>query len=234
MKWDIGGPKEKIFLGIPCHDGKLNHGLFSSLFVAGRQLAITKIETGSALTTNFNRLWCTALNARKQAGITHFCMVHSDVWPREHLWLDKMLAIMKKNQADVLSAVIRLKDDSDKTSTALEIPDTTMVNGFRESKMTLEEIAAKYPPTFTDPLILLNTGLMLVDLRKPFAEKVWFEFRDSIHKDEKGTWFASSLSEDYGFTRMARAQGAKLFATTEIKVAHCGGGVYLNQKAEAV
>ncbi len=228
--------KEKpveVYLGVPTHEGKLIHGLFSAIYMAGKSLSKTQIENGSALTTNFNKLWCAALNCRK-LGITHFCMVHSDVWPREPGWLDKMVSIMDKFGADVLSAVIQLKDHSGVTSTAIEIPDPTQHNGFRAEKIKLSDALTSRPSTFTDPMLLINTGLMLVDLQNEWVEKVWFEFRDSIQKNqEDGMMYPVSLSEDYGFSRMVRLHGGRLFATTEIALSHMGNGKFDTQRIPA-
>lgn len=223
---------EKVYLGIPTHDGRVNQGVVNAIFSAGPGLAKSQIETGSALTTNFNKLYCAALNERKE-GITHFCMLHEDVWPKTPLWLTKLVNLMNHKQADMLSAVIRLKDESGLTSTALEIPDASQYNGFRGKKLTLDEIYEKYPATFTDPLILLNTGLMLLDIRKPWADKVWFEFKDSIAND-KGFYFPVALSEDYGFSRMWRSHGGSLYATTEIEVTHNGNGKFGNRPTKVL
>lgn len=214
-----------VFLGIPTHDGRVNQGIVNAIFSAGRSLSKTQIEFGSALTTNFNKLYCAALNNRKN-GITHFCMLHEDVWPQEPLWLDKMIALMKEVKADLLSAVVRLKDNSGLTSTAIEIPDETNHNGFRAVKLTLED-AMNRPMTFTDPYLLNNTGLMLVDITKPWAHEVWFEFKDSI-AEKDGVYFPVSLSEDYGFTRKVRAKGGVIYATLAIPATHMGNGSFPN------
>ncbi len=216
----------KVFLGIPTHDGRVNQGVVNSIFSAGKMLSKTQIEFGSALTTNFNKLYCAALNQREN-GITHFCMLHEDVWPKEPRWLDKMMEIMKRVGADVLSSVISLKDSSGLTSTGIETKDRTSHNGFTAKKLSLEECERR-TPTFTDPGILLNTGLMLVDIQKSWSDKVWFQFTDSI-AEKDGHYFPVAVSEDYGFTRMCREYHANLYATREIPVMHMGNGAFLNR-----
>lgn len=83
--------------------------------------------------------------------------------------------------------------------------------------------------TFTDPKLLLNTGLMLIDIRKPWIEKCWFEFVDRIEKID-GKFVDVGMSEDWHFSRKAREMGASLWATREISVRHIGGGEFPNDQ----
>lgn len=224
-------PTAKVYLGVPTHDGRIQNEVVNAPLTAGRTLGGFTIEGGSALTYNFNSLYCLALNNRKN-GFTHFAMLHADVAVTERGWLDKMVEIMERESADVVSVVMPLKKvGSDVTSTAIEIPDETKPLGFVARKLTLRECADR-GRTWTDPMLLVNTGLMLVDIRKPWAEEVWFEFQDTIEAVEKDgvkTFFPVSLAEDFGFSRMVRAAGGKLVVTMEINAFHCGGGRFSNQ-----
>lgn len=240
-KWNLGpAPKQaKVYLGIPTHDGRIQNEVVNSILAGGKTLAFSQIEGGSALTFNFNNCYANALNNRRQ-GITHFMMLHSDIAVTMPLWCDTMVDIMEREDADVLSVVMPLKTvGEDVTSTAIEeVDDNHVTNplGFKARKLTLRECAAR-GRTWTDPKLLVNTGLMLVDIRKPWAEKVWFEFKDFLGcAEENGVkrFFPVSLAEDYGFSRMVRSAGGKLVVTQEILAHHCGGGRFSNQSLPVI
>ena len=55
------------------------------------------------------------------------------------------------------------------------------------------------PETFTAPDLLVNTGLLLVDLRAPWVEEICFTVTDRIQKLEDGSYAVHVLGEDYGF-----------------------------------
>lgn len=232
-RWDTGpAPKQaKVYLGIPTHDGRVQNEVVNAILAGGSTLARSQIEGGSALTFNFNNCYAQALNGRRQ-GITHFAMLHSDIAVTAPGWCDRMVEIMEREKCDVLSVVMPLKVvGEDKTSTAIEEPDEANPLGFRARKLTLRECATR-GRTWSDDKLLVNTGLMLVDIRKPWAETVWFEFQDAIKSVEQNgvrTFFPVSLAEDYGFSRMVRAVGGKLAVTMEIPAHHCGGGRFSNQ-----
>jgi len=144
-----------------------------------------------------------------------------------------MMSIMEKHRADVLSVVVPLKNDKGLTSTALDMAVGDEDPHWRVKRLTLNEIYNDYEPTFTHEKLLVNTGLMLVDLRKPWVENVWFAFEDKIIPDPKipGYFKAVGVSEDWFFSRRACELGAKLYATREISVLHAGTTEYSNASA---
>lgn len=239
MRWDIkpaaktsaNKPTAKVYLGIPTHDGRVQNEVVNAILGAGRTLGTATVEGGSALTYNFNSLYCMALNNRVN-GFTHFAMLHSDIAVKQAGWLDKMVEIMEREGASVVSVVMPLKKvGSDMTSTAIEELATEKPLGFVARKLTLRECAER-GETWTDPALLVNTGLMLVDIRTPWSTKVWFEFKDRIESVLEGgreTFYPVSLAEDFGFSRMVRAQGGKLVVTREVFAEHCGGGRFGNK-----
>ena len=83
------------------------------------------------------------------------------------------------------------------------------------------------PVTWTAPDLLVNTGLMLVDFREPWVERVCFTIRDKIH-EENGTWVAEVEPEDWGFSRQARALGVPLHVTRRVAVMHIGSKAFPN------
>ena len=175
----------------------------------------THVVGTAGLPKAFNILWAGALEARAK-GVSHFAMIHSDI-AAERFWLDKMGEIMTRVGADVLSVVSPLKSHEGLTSTAIDTE-----NRFKVKRFSLHEIHAM-EPTFTRPGLLVNTGLMLVDMRKPWVEKMHFYFDDQIIDGR-----ATSSPEDWNFSRDARALGASIWATREVQLQHFGPAAYSN------
>jgi hypothetical protein len=215
-----------VFLGIPTHDGRVGNHTVNAIFTAGRGLSKFKIDIESEFILCMNRLWCEALNQRKE-GITHICYLHSDIEITTPDWLDRMMYLSEINNADVLSATVAIKDNSGMTSTGLFKANETSVLGFDHRRLSVKETIER-GPTFTDEHLLLNTGLMLVDLRKEWVENICFKFQDWIYKDGSDLFQPATIAEDWGFSIAAHKKGASLWATTEIKTIHKGNGAWPN------
>jgi hypothetical protein len=208
------------------------------------RLVLRADRGGSLLTSNFNRAWCAALNARAKHGITHFAMLHADI-AAEPGWLDTLLREMELYRADVVSAVVPLKTEHGVTSTAIGTP-----NPFVQRRLTMHEVM-RLPATFGErdtashfgfasgnsgPL-LVNTGCLLADLRKPWAHEVdadgrlkWcFRFENEIRLNrETGEYVSFVASEDWLFSHHLADVGAKVYATRKVKAEHIGSHNYPN------
>ena len=88
----------------------------------------------------------------------------------------------------------------------------------------------KMEPTFTFPNILLNDGLMLVDLRKDWVNHIWFHFDDKITM-YRGKRQVAMKPEDWNFSRDARKLGATMYATREVRLTHHGQQSFPNSFA---
>lgn len=176
--------------------------------------------SASLLTWNFNSAWATALNLKESHGLTHFLLIHADVRPKGEDWLDVMLAEMERMQADVMSAIIPIKDQRGLTSTALD------TDPWRPLRLTQRQVLTEFPETWTADELLFNTGLLLVDLRKPWVEQVCFTMRDQIVRDDDGQWRAYVQPEDWHFSRQCRALGVRAYVTRKVVVEHFGTGCW--------
>lgn len=217
----------KVFLGIPCHAGGINEGTARSTFVTTEHSGRVRcmFHPTSLLPRGFNKLYATALND----GFTHFAMLHADIEVLVPYWIDRMLGLMEKTQADVLSVVSPMKNMKGLTSTAIDInPHTGEWDKWRVKRLTMKEVFDR-PPTWTEEGLLINTGCMLIDLRSPIADKFYFEFIDQIIFDEDGKRKAVGMSEDWQFSRLVNSMGGKIFATREIPIAHIGPASFGNQ-----
>lgn len=214
--------KYHVVVGLPTYDGTRENGIPLARLLKhyNPEVIVNLIELKtSALAFGFNIIWANMLNLRSHPTHppTHFLLWHADVLPQGDTWLDTMLSEMERVGADVLSAVIPIKNEQGMTSTARETDDP-----WRPLRYTTTEISVMRENTFTEPGILLNTGLMLVDFRKPWVEEVCFTMHDRIAKGADGKFKASFQPEDWDFSRQCRAKGLNLYATKAFPVVHMG------------
>lgn len=219
----------KVFLVVPCSNLSCNPDIIGPILVASpkNQMAAFKTSSYSLVARNFNELFCAALNARKN-GITHFCMLHSDIAPHGVGWLDIMLDEMESVNADILSAVVPIKSHQGLTSTAIDESVEGSNPLWRPRRLSMQEIIEKYKETFTVDKLLVNTGLMLVDIRRSWVNEIYFETKDIILRDSSGNFYAENAPEDWMFSRQARLMNASIYATRKIGVTHYGHQGWLN------
>ncbi len=237
-----------VLIGIPTYDDKVYSGLSAALMGEGTLPDCPEYTVAykhiSLLALSHNELLVLALNNRPQ--ITHLLIVHSDVIP-ERGFLVQMLHDMAEAQADVLSAVIPIKDGSGLTSTAL-LPHLGEADAqgryeFRRRRLTIKE-AMRLPDVFDvqdvqhvfdehspDGVLLVNTGLMLIDVRQPRLtepEPLHFEINDAIFRKEDGTFVADVEPEDWYFSRQCARRGLRVCATRRVHVQHVGRANFPN------
>jgi hypothetical protein len=219
----------RVFLACP-HNGRIEWEVALALMQCTDRIhdVLVKPIMTSLLAFGFNTLWCEALNRRRELGLTHFAMLHSDVAP-EPCWLDTLLAEQRRAGVDVLSCVTPIKDGRGLTSTGMLNPTTGQVR-----RLTLSEAHA-LPLTFTAPdtpepesVLALNTGLWVCDFTKDWVEQVHFEIRDEIHRDEDGVFSARVMPEDWLFSAQLARLGVAVGATRAVHLSHYGRAEYTN------
>ncbi len=203
----------KMFLGMPMGRQQAHPYATRAFFRASQgeiQMPIMEMmATSSLLPFSFNQLWLTA----KNNDADYFAMIHSDVVP-DMGWLDVMYKELLETGADVLSAVIPIKNSSGLTSTALESSDP-----WSPRRLTLYEIFDR-EETFFDPLLLVNTGLWICKMKSFWNTKDLIFHQEDSYRETKNGLEPLTLSEDWGFSRQARTNGARLFATRKVKLYH--------------
>jgi hypothetical protein len=177
----------------------------------------------------FNSLWCQLLNAREAQGFTHWVMHHTDI-ETEPLWADGLAELQEKHQADILSCVVRYKDDRNLTTTATLEEATGRIR-----RLTVTE-ADKLPEVFDladvhqigipGDVLLVNTGLWIADAKKDWLTKVWFRQHDRIVQGTDGQWKPTSFTEDWDFSLQAHRLGLKVLGTNALRPRHHGSAVY--------
>lgn len=231
-----------LCIGIPSYDGQNSSRLGAALMNEARLPDVPRFtvahKSSSLLAFSFNQLWCTALNNRHL--FSHFLMIHADIVPQKTGWLKQILAEMERVGADVLSATVPLKDEKGLTSTAL-LPDLTSAHRLGEKRARRRRLALRelenFPQTFDaraavnalglaaeykKPALLVNTGFMLVDLRRAWVEEAFFTINDCVWKRADGKFACDVEPEDWFFSVRAAQLGAKVFATRSIALHHLG------------
>lgn len=221
--------KPHIVLAVPTYDQTAHTSIIPPLIELMKTHPTSFMSVGRSLLANcFNMLWCMA---RNQKDADYFLMLHADIIP-EPTGLAKIIAEAQCLDADLLSAVVPIKNAEGMTSTALGDPDDEWA---RPRRLTMRE-AMDLPETFSaadvDPgkLLLVNTGLMVANLRKPWVEDAHFEIRDRI-VEVGGQLQPQVIPEDWGFSRFVASRGGKVFATRKVTLLHAGMQFYPNDQA---
>jgi len=223
----------KLALSLPSYDGRRVNAI--PMLTVGQAVGTIHYMTaqGSLLAHVFNRTLCEARQKRDAGVATHFCMLHDDIAP-EADWFQKLWAEYIKEpegKRGVISAVSPIKSPHMMTSTALD------TDPWEPRKLTLEEVS-RLPVTFGAdaskvltgvPLnLLVNTGLMLFDLREPWVDGLVFSIRDFIQVKD-GVPKAFVEPEDWRMSRYIHSQGYPVRATRAVELAHYGSLGWTNQ-----
>ncbi len=210
-----------IFYCLP-HNGEwVPEGMPSAMFPSQRHPVPLPLNRSSFLNHSFNMYWCQALNETPRP--TRWAMHHADMSAQPG-WLDVLLDIMDEHDADVVSCVAAIKDDSGDTNAAI-------VTNVNEKNMTLRRLKVSeckdLPDVFDSSHVggqlLVNTGLWVVRFDRPWAEEFpGFSFNNTIVKTPEGKFEPQCMSEDWKFSLWAHARGLKVLATTRVPTLHYG------------
>jgi hypothetical protein len=176
-------------------------------------------------------------------------MIHSDIEP-EPFWVDKMIAEADRHRADIMTAVVPIKNDKGLTSTALSHPSDDCRAFLRLTSAQVKH--PSFPVTFDRDMavnalralpgdlrfdapmpanLLCNTGCMVCRLGGAWCDptKVYFDEVTTFQRINN-QWTPLIRSEDWFFTAKAFQNGAKVMATTSMKINHHGITSYPNDK----
>ena len=202
-----------LFVGLPSHDGTRLNALALADITARRKDAILAERFGCFLPANRNDLWCQALNMAPRPEL--FLWLDADVIPTDD-FVTVLEGEMRATGADLMGGVVSMKTKPGDTSIALDADEF----GRKTRRMHLSEMAG-LTDTWTHPRLLLSTGLILVDFRKPWVEQVSFATEDRIEKRD-GKFVTVNDSEDYRWCRQVRSLGGSIFATRKVGTTHVG------------
>jgi hypothetical protein len=158
-------------------------------------------------------------------------MCHDDVRPSPG-WIDVLIDELDRTGADVVSAVVAIKDDRGLTSTGIRNCQTGAIR-----RLTMTEVL-RLPETFgvdevtdagirlpeEDEILVVNTGLWVCRWDPAWRERMpGFQSIDRVKRADDGTWHAPSLSEDWWFSEWCARRGLKLRATRKVLAVHTDG-----------
>lgn len=190
----------------------------------------TAMNGGSLLAANFNQLFVTALNLQESLDLRVFAMLHSDVSAGPG-WLDILIDELDATGADLVSAVLPIKDERGLTSTAID------TDPWKPRRLAMKEVMG-LPETFGSPdqgNLLVNTGCWACRLNPEWAEQGFcFTINDRIVKRADGKWAAEVQPEDWNMSRWLHAHGHNVMATRKVKAKHIGLSSYSNEYAWGV
>ena len=182
----------------------------------------------SLLNYTFNRLWVAALNLRG-AGVTHFAMQHSDIRPAAG-WADVLINELERTGADVVSAVVPIKDGRGVTSTGVrnartgnnrrltmrqvfDLPET-----FGLEDLGGTDVMPEGPPEAN--LLAINTGLWVCRVDVPWAEAFpGFRSCDAV-RCRDGVFQACVVPEDWAFSEWLWRHDLRAVATRKVALVH--------------
>lgn len=182
--------------------------------------------SSSALGHCFNIGYQLARKEHAKGKCTHVIMLHADVVPITGNWGQVLIEESLRLEADILSVVMPIKTQEGITSTAVERKATQDAQGWHPIRFTMKEIM-QLPESFTHPRLMLNTGLMIIDMRKPWAHELVFDIDSRVDVDNFRPYF---LPEDWQMSRFAQVNGASLWATRKVRAVHVGEAPFGNDK----
>lgn len=225
----------KVFVGMPRY-GELTSGAARSLYYpSGGAVWVSKIaEAQNSLPCNaFNDLLRIALDLRDAGSVTHFAMIHADVEP-EGYWVDELWAELIGQGADLVSAVVPIKDHGADPPTSTAVGDRH--DPWKVNRRVRVSERATLPETFgpehvcgADEVLLVNTGLWITDLRHPAWDAFpGFNVKSDIHTALDGTRTARCRPEDWEMSRYLDRAGARVMATWRVGLSHRGTAAWPN------
>lgn len=219
----------RIFLGMPGY-GRQTAAAGVAFWRASADMSRVHCEyrNGSLLASNFNQLWCEALNQAHQGrGFDYFAMLHDDVGPLDHgperYWLDLLIAELEAHNLDVLAAVVPIKDSRAMTSMALQHPDDEWMPFARLSMHDVFQLPETFTAADLGRPLLLNTGCWVAKWNQEWCRQVHFSVEDRIAFNRScNRYQAQTVPEDWHFSKQLNSLGLKIGATRKIRVHHRG------------
>lgn len=209
MFWTGGLRKDSI------HRGNLSLVQFSTSYSAG------------------NTFLASALNAQEDGiPVTHIGMMHNDIVP-EQGWIDILMEDLLSSGADVISAVVPIKDSLGLTSTAIDSDEDPYEV---ERRLTMAEVC-QLPMIFNNEdcgypnnKLLVNTGCFVMNFTKEWRYGICFDASDKLVRGQSGKWESRHSPSDWKFSRDVQNAGGKVMATRRLRVYHVGDKFYSNQE----
>lgn len=203
------------------------------------------VKPGSLLACSYNHVWINTLRRVHELNLRYLAILHADIIP-DDFWIDKLIHEAEIFDADVMSAVVPIKEASGVTSTGIS-SDDPFVPYMRLSQRQINDPA--FPKTFDIGMInaammsgsldkqhvidipsqaklLVNTGCCVIRVDRKWCEYAYFTIRDRIRRVENDMMIAEVESEDWFFSRLVAELGGLVMATTKVVTEHIGSVEY--------
>ncbi len=226
------GKAYHVFLGVP-NAGNIMPCCLTGISQATRKYKMVMVPSQFGdICQNFNILWTMSLNLQEQMQITHWAMLHTDIEVSSG-WLDTLIEEMDRVDADVMSAIVAIKDARGLTTTGLRTPGL-----WGTRRYTMREVMA-LPETFCiddldepDQVLAINTGCWVCR----FPAHSWPTKFPGFCNDHRIRWRDGEAqpefdSEDWKFSDWAASQGLRVFVTRKVGTAHVGAYKFGNDTA---
>ena len=222
--------QDRVFVGIPTYDEWMHCNTAVGLIHAGKRYSLMiKIVGSSALPFAFNQLWCSGV----LSGSKYFAMIHADVGPDAY-WVDTLVDELEKHDADIMSAVIPIKDHSNCYSVAM-CHDGQAAH----YRLTADDIV-KLPETFStddmrevtgqDGWMCANTGLWVCRMDRPWVRFPGFQFITGIDWEQEKP-VCNFIPEDWDLSQVLHRGGYKVMCTSKVRCTHAGNHVWISRPA---
>ncbi len=216
--------QRRIFLGMPGY-GRMTAAAGLAFYrTASAGPVHCEYRAGSLLASNFNQLWCAALNAAHEgAAFDYFAMLHDDVAPLDNFWLDILIDELEAHSLDVLSVVVPIKDQRGLTSMSLSNDIDEWMPYARLSMHDTFELPDTFTATDIGRPLQLNTGCWVAKWNQDWARQVHFSIEDRVVFNRAANRYQSqTVPEDWHFSKQLNGLGLKIGATRKIKLNHRG------------
>lgn len=220
-----------VVLAMPRRGQQVNFGAVEAYYrTPARKYTVAALVNpmSTLLTRSFNMAWAAALNMRDEMGAKYFGMLHDDIEPAQW-WVDTLIDELLAHGADAISTVMPIKSHEGLTSTAVYEGDLWLPR--RLTMREVMDLPETFGPEDVGGPLLLNTGCWVVDMTKPFADTMVFDFLNRIDTLPSGRRVAASVPEDWLASHHMNEHGAKLLATRKVKAVHNGSSDYPNSEA---
>lgn len=217
----------RVFLATPFY-GQVSMQLLNTIRAASVDHSLLQVVADgqcctSILPKTFNELLASALDMRDSGKITHMAMCHSDILADKG-WLDVLWGEMWHHKLDVISAVVPIKGMTGRTSTGIGLKKDRWAVKRCINLKDSQTLPATFGPVHAcqpDEVLLINSGLMLIDLRRPYWDDFAFQFHTRIRKTRTGR-VSECRSEDWEMSHDLNEIGAPYMATFKTKLRHEG------------
>jgi hypothetical protein len=210
------------YVGIPTHAGMLESRQRLALLHFARDFPgnCVRVQSMSLLAMNFNCLLADALNMTAQ-GVTHFILLHDDIVPQGEHWARDLMQELMAQKLDALAVHMPLRNRSGLTSTAIDDQPVP-------KQLRIEDLTGQTLTSLAEPRLLINSGLLIIDLRRPWTREFHFQIHDDIVQNEQGIFEARCISEDWMMSRWLAKRKIPFGATGKIRALHCGRSEFPN------